>query len=458
MAKTDSNLDRIKVLSANCRGLKEKCKRIDVLNYFKNKNADIICIQDTHLTESDAFDLKKYWQGNFILHGERHNARGVAIFFGENFEYKILNTDKDTEGNMILADIEINETKFRLINMYGPNTNNEEFYTSITKKITENEQDYLIWCGDFNLTLNPQLDSNNYVNINNPKNRNIVINVIQEHNLTDIFRHYNPDKKRYTWHKSKLLKQARLDYFLVSSSFTDLIINTDIKPSYRSDHSILELSFSISNFKRGKGTWKLNTSFLKEKDFVTLVNRCIKEEYQKYAFPVYSPQYLYNVANDIGLNIDYDLFLEVVLLRIRGEAIKYGSMKKRLSNQQQKQLEREIEQLETVTKDNDLDLEKLESKKKELVEFRQKEMQGHLIRSRTQWVIEGEKPTKYFCALEHKNYMDKTIKCLKTKNHTVTRKQEEILQEVKIIMKSFLNLKIICCTILIYKHCFKVKT
>ena len=190
------------------------------------------------------------------------------------------------------------------------------------------------------------------------------INVIQEHNLTDIFRHYNPDKKRYTWHKSKPLKQARLDYFLVSSSFTDLIINTDIKPSYRSDHSILELSFSISNFKRGKGTWKLNTSFLKEKDFVTLVNRCIKEEYQKYAFPVYSPQYLYNVANDIGLNIDYDLFLEVVLLRIRGEAIKYGSMKKRLSNQQQKQLEREIEQLETVTKDNDLDLEKLESKKK----------------------------------------------------------------------------------------------
>ena len=431
MAKTDSNLYRIKVLSANCRGLKEKCKRIDVLNYFKNKNADIICIQDTHLTESDAFDLKKYWQGNFILHGERHNARGVAIFFGENFEYKILNTDKDTEGNMILADIEINETKFRLINMYGPNTNNEEFYTSITKKITENEQDYLIWCGDFNLTLNPQLDSNNYVNINNPKNRNIVINVIQEHNLTDIFRHYNPDKKRYTWHKSKPLKQARLDYFLVSSSFTDLIINTDIKPSYRSDHSILELSFSISNFKRGKGTWKLNTSFLKEKDFVTLVNRCIKEEYQKYAFPVYSPQYLYNVANDIGLNIDYDLFLEVVLLRIRGEAIKYGSMKKRLSNQQQKQLEREIEQLETVTKDNDLDLEKLESKKKELVEFRQKEMQGHLIRSRTQWVIEGEKPTKYFCALEHKNYMDKTIKCLKTKNQTVTRKQEEILQEVK---------------------------
>ena len=211
----------------------------------------------------------------------------------------------------------------------------------------------------------------------------------------------------------------------------DIIINTDIKPSYRSDHSILELSFSISNFKRGKGTWKLNTSFLKEKDFVTLVNRCIKEEYQKYAFPVYSPQYLYNVANDIGLNIDYDLFLEVVLLRIRGEAIKYGSMKKRLGNQQQKQLEREIEQLETVTKDNDLDLEKLESKKKELVEFRQKEMQGHLIRSRTQWVIEGEKPTKYFCALEHKNYMDKTIKCLKTKNHTVTRKQEEILQEVK---------------------------
>ena len=146
--------------------------------------------------------------------------------------------------------------------------------------------------------------------------------------MVDVFRYYYPDKKIYTWHKHKPLKQARLDYFLVSSSFTDLITNIEIKPGYRSDHSIQELSFSISKFKRGRGTWKLNTSFLKESCFVDLVNRCIKEEYQNYAIPVYSRQYLNNITNNIQLLIDYDLFLEVILLRIRGESIKYGSRKK----------------------------------------------------------------------------------------------------------------------------------
>ena len=429
MACNNESLDKIKVLSANCRGLRDKSKRLDVINYLSDNNPDIICLQDTHLMESDAFEFRKFWQGNFILHGTRHNARGVAILFGKHFEYNILYTNKDNEGNMILVDLEINETKFRLINMYGPNTDNEEFYTCVSNDIARNEQDYLIWCGDFNISLNPRLDSNNYLNINNPKNRNIVINTIQEQNLTDLFRYYHPDKKRYTWHKNKPIKQARLDYFITSSSFTDLVTSINIQPGYRSDHSILELSFSVTNFQRGKGTWKLNTSFLREHDFINIVNRCIKDEYQAYAIPVYSPQYLDNLTNNIELKIDYDLFLEVLLLRIRGEAIKYGSMKKRAKNQTEQQLKIEIEQLEKLG--DVLNFKELENKKKQLVDLRKNEIQGHFVRSRTQWVIEGEKPTKYFCALECKNYLDKTIKCLKLQNEIVIKNQKEILKEVR---------------------------
>ena len=45
---TQNYLDEIKVLSANCRGIKDKKKRYDVLNYLQNMSADIICLQDTH--------------------------------------------------------------------------------------------------------------------------------------------------------------------------------------------------------------------------------------------------------------------------------------------------------------------------------------------------------------------------------------------------------------------------
>ena len=38
----------IKVLSANCQSLQNQQKRVDVLHYFKEMNANIICLQDTH--------------------------------------------------------------------------------------------------------------------------------------------------------------------------------------------------------------------------------------------------------------------------------------------------------------------------------------------------------------------------------------------------------------------------
>ena len=58
MTPINKNIDKIKVISANCRGLKEKSKKNDILNYLEDKNTDIICLQNTHLMESDAIDLK----------------------------------------------------------------------------------------------------------------------------------------------------------------------------------------------------------------------------------------------------------------------------------------------------------------------------------------------------------------------------------------------------------------
>ena len=72
----------------------------------------------------------------------------------------------------------------------------------------------------------------------------------------------------------------------------------------------------ISNFKRGRRTWKLN-SLLKDSEYIRLVNKCIREEYQKYAVPVYTPEFLEKCCyQDIHLTIAPDLFLEALLLRI----------------------------------------------------------------------------------------------------------------------------------------------
>ena len=142
-------------------------------------------------------------------------------------------------------------------------------------------------CGDFNLVLNPSLDSHNYVNVNNPRARTELLALLNELDISDTFRTFHPDRKRFTWHREHPLKQARLDYFFISHCFSDLVSKCEIKSSYRSDHSIIEMQFAMSKFRMGKGVWKMNNSLLYNKEYLEIINNAIDDEKFKYAIPIY---------------------------------------------------------------------------------------------------------------------------------------------------------------------------
>ena len=71
--------NQIKIMSANCQGLRDKSKRIDVLNYFNDFNPSILCLQDTHLIEIDGNDLSVLSSADCFISGSKTNSRGVAI-------------------------------------------------------------------------------------------------------------------------------------------------------------------------------------------------------------------------------------------------------------------------------------------------------------------------------------------------------------------------------------------
>ena len=70
-------------------------------------------------------------------------------------------------------------------------------------------------CGDWNLVINPDLDTNNYLHINNPRTRNEILdNIIEEDGFLDIYRILHEEKRDYTWsRRNPVKKQARLDFF-----------------------------------------------------------------------------------------------------------------------------------------------------------------------------------------------------------------------------------------------------
>ena len=329
----DSTLnENIVVLSANCQGLRDFKKRSDVLDYFKSKQASIICLQDTHWVNNDEKQIKSTWNNDVIINGAKTNSRGVAILFNNNFEYSIINVDRDDIGNYLIVDIKISEITIKLINIYAPNNDNPRFFQILKEKLAKNEQDYNIICGDFNLVLDLKLDCSNYINTNNPQARKTVLDLMSNNNMTDAYRFFNPNKTRFTWRRKRPLKQARLDYFLISNTFCDLVSGSDILPGYRSDHSLIKLNIQINKFKKGKSTWKFNTSLLKIPEYLALINNCIQSVIHRYALNVYDLHYLdSNNSNDIQFKIDESTFLEVLLLEIRGETIAFASRRKKHS-------------------------------------------------------------------------------------------------------------------------------
>ena len=73
-------------------------------------------------------------------------------------------------------------------------------------------------------------------------------------------------------------------------------------------------------------------------------------------------------------------------------------------------------------------LQLLLDKKKELQVIRENKIKGQQVRSKLQWLKEGEKPTRYFCNLENKNFVEKTVKKLQNEKGQFLTEQKEILR------------------------------
>ena len=279
-----------------------------------------------------------------------------------NFEYKANSMKVDNNGNFISVLLTINDLRFRLINIYAPNSDSPDFFEFVKQQIELSEHDHCIMCGDFNLILDRLKDSCNYRHLNNPRARNTVLEIM---NTFDAFRYENNDLVRYTWRRKNPFRQARLDYFIISDNLKDWINSCSIKPGYRSDHSITQLDILMCKFVKGRGLWKFNCSLLKNKDYLIYINNIIDKEKMNYAVPVYNPISVSSLSDEcINFTITDSQFLEVLLLQIRGETVKFSAMLKKTSCQKESTLVKEIELLES--KVNIGNLSELEDKKKRL--------------------------------------------------------------------------------------------
>ncbi|RSD26127.1 exodeoxyribonuclease III [Mesobacillus subterraneus] len=252
----------MKFVSWNVNGIRA-CTNKGFLDYFKEANADIFCLQETKLQAGQInLELEGYHQ--FWNYAEKKGYSGTAVFTKEepiSVKYGIGSVEHDHEGRAITLEFE----KFHLVNVYTPNSQRDlarlgyriAWEDRLREYLLDLDQDKpVILCGDLNV-------AHREVDLKNPKpnrgnsgftdeERGKMTELLSS-GFVDSFRHLHPDATDvYTWwsYMNKVRERNigwRIDYFIVSEKLAPAITAADAACFVLgSDHCPVTLELNIN--------------------------------------------------------------------------------------------------------------------------------------------------------------------------------------------------------------------
>ncbi|MGN0360779.1 MAG: exodeoxyribonuclease III [Hominisplanchenecus sp.] len=257
----------MKLISWNVNGLRA-CVQKGFLDFFKEIDADIFCIQETKLQEGQiSLELEgchQYW--NYAV---KKGYSGTAVFTKEEpltVTYGIGMELHDQEGRVITLEY----PGYFLVTVYTPNSQNElarldyrmqweKDFLAYLKKLEE--QKPVIFCGDLNV-------AHQEIDLKNPKTNRKNAGFTDEERqkftqllatgFIDTFRYFYPDQEGiYSWWSYRFRAREknagwRIDYFCVSECLKDRLVDAKIHTEiYGSDHCPVELTIDMLDANTG---------------------------------------------------------------------------------------------------------------------------------------------------------------------------------------------------------------
>ena len=373
-------------------------------------------MQETHSNETDEVLWQKEWGSKILFcHGTNH-SRGVAILFPHKINVIINKYSVDGNGRSQTAHLLCNESNICIINIYAPTQDqiNEQstFIQALHDELRTVDLQNTVIGGDFNLYLNGKLDKymgNEHISkVSNEMNM-----MLDQLDLVDIWRVRNPDNRRYTWRRSHPLTQSRLDYWLIPQELIYSVDICDIKPSIKTDHSLITLKIkSPQDEKRGPGIWKFNESLLNDIQFVTELKELITK-----------------ILNDLREMENKSIKWEMIKMEIRKKCILYSKEKAYLTKKFEKEMLYRYENLNIMIdsgNSTETVLEQFKITKQEIENINAYRTEGARIRAKAQEIEEGEKCTSFFLRTEHRNYCVKNVTKLYKPDGNIATSGKEI--------------------------------
>ena len=251
----------MKCISWNVNGIRA-CVKKGFLDFFKEADADIFCIQESKMQEGQ-LDLELDGYEQYWNYAVKKGYSGTAVFTKERplaVTYGMAMEEHDQEGRVITLEYE----DFYFVTVYTPNSQSElarldyrmtweDDFLAYLKGLEEKKP--VVFCGDLNV-------AHKEIDLKNPKTNRKNAGFTDEERgkftdllaagFTDTFRYLYPDVEGvYSWWSYRFSARAknagwRIDYFCVSDCLKDKIedakILTDVMGS---DHCPIELDIAL---------------------------------------------------------------------------------------------------------------------------------------------------------------------------------------------------------------------
>ncbi len=252
----------MKLVSWNVNGIRA-CVTKGFLDYFKQINAEVFCLQETKLQEGQIqLDLEGYFQ--YWNYAEKKGYSGTAIFTKQkpiNVTYGMQIEKHDKEGRIITLEF----SAFYLVTVYTPNAKTELERLDYRLEWEADFRAYLkgldqlkpvIVCGDLNVA-HQEIDlknpSSNRRNAGFTDEERGAFTSLLSQGFIDTFRFLYPDKQgAYSWWSYRFNARKnnagwRIDYFCVSDRIKEKIVDAQIHSEILgSDHCPVLLDIDLT--------------------------------------------------------------------------------------------------------------------------------------------------------------------------------------------------------------------
>lgn len=249
----------MKLVSWNVNGIRA-CLQKGFLDSFHQLDADIFCVQETKMQSGQAdLEIEGYYY--YLNSAVKKGYSGTLIYSKEkplNVFYGMNKEEHDQEGRLITLEFE----NYYVITCYTPNSQNELKRLSYRMKWEDDFLTYLesldkpiILCGDLNV-------AHQEIDLKNPKSnrKNAGFSDEEREKMTQLLNHGFIDTYRYlyplqegvySWWSYRFKAREknagwRIDYFIVSDSLKDKIIDATIETEIMgSDHCPVTLTIDL---------------------------------------------------------------------------------------------------------------------------------------------------------------------------------------------------------------------